>query len=379
MTHSPVRVLFSCSGVGYINRGIESFFREAFDGLKNTAGLEARLICGGGSPSDNEQRVPMLKRTGFIAQSIGQLTGRSAYAVEQWSSFPAIVREIRRFRPNVVFTSEANLLFLLRRFRRLIGVDFRLLFSNGGPCGPPFHRYDFVHQVAPFYLDEALAAGEPSSRHVFVPYGIHVPNSPFPTTDEKLIIRARLGLPVNRPVLLSVGWIARNHKRMHHLIEEVARLPEPRPFVQLLGAMDHESAEIVELGNRILGPPNFDARSVSYEQVAAFYRAADLFALCSLKEGFGRVYLESLMHGLPTIGHRHPVIEWVLADAGVVADMETPGALSTVLQGELTRLASAGPADSATRREIIRRRFSWNVLRPQYVKMFRHAEESLLP
>ena len=32
-----IRVLFSCTGVGVFNRGIESFFREAFDGLRGLA------------------------------------------------------------------------------------------------------------------------------------------------------------------------------------------------------------------------------------------------------------------------------------------------------------------------------------------------------
>jgi len=38
------RVLFSCTGIGVENRGIESFFREAYDGLKN---LINHLVEGG--------------------------------------------------------------------------------------------------------------------------------------------------------------------------------------------------------------------------------------------------------------------------------------------------------------------------------------------
>lgn len=408
----PVRVLFSCTGVGIFNRGIESFFREAFDGLKDTPGLEARLIKGAQDRStcnlqpstcnSAERVVWCLKRTGRLAPLIGKLTGRSAYAVEQWSSFPGVVRQIRQFRPHVIFTSEANLIFLLRRFRRQIGVPFRILFSNGGPVHPPFTRYDFVHQVAPFYLEEALQAGEPSERHFMVPYGIHVPGAPVSDPAQKRALRQKLGLPLDRPIVLSVGWIARQHKRMHYVIEEVARATASlhrsgemplapsggeggvtpgegevsnRPFLQLLGAMDEASPEIVELGSRLLGPENFSARSVPYAQVADYYRAADCFVLASLKEGFGRVYLEALMHGLPTIGHRHPVIEYVLGDVGITADLSQSGNLTALLTEQFRNpaLRTPGYAFAHARWSSVRSRFSWPSLAAEYLAMFQAA------
>lgn len=378
-----VRVLFSCTGVGILNRGIESFFREAFDGLKGAEGIDAMLVKGAGSREQGarsgEQVVWCLARTGWPAQLIGRITGRSAYAVEQWSSFPGVVRAIRKFRPQVIFYSDANLGFLLRRFRRQIGVPFRLLFSNGGPCHPPFDRHDFVHQVAPLYRQEALQAGEPPEKHFLVPYGIHVPIAPISDPVAKRALRGRLGLPLDRQVVLSVGWIARQHKRMDFVIEEVARLPEPRPFLQLLGAIDENSQEIIDLGNRLLGPQNFAARSVPYEEVAGYYRAADVFVLASLAEGFGRVYLEALMHGLPTIGHKHPVIGYVLGDAGLLADFSVPGNLMAVLAHTLGDATLSTNEAGRRRWESVRSRFDWEVLRPQYVDMFRACAKAPMP
>ncbi len=366
---SPIRVLFSCTGIGICNRGIESFFREAFDGLKDVPGIEARLIKGAGKSTDDEWIVPCIRRTGKIAPWLGRITNRTAYAVEQWSSFPAVVRHIRRFRPQVIFYSDANLGFLLYRFRRQIGVPFRLLFSNGGPCNPPFDRCDFVHQVAPFYRAEALAAGEEPGRHCLVPYGIGISEPPEIDLEEKRLSRIRLGLPIDRPVVLSVGWIARQHKRMDYVIEELARLPLPRPFLQLLGNIDEHSAEIIEMGNRLLGSEGYSAKSVPYQEVADYYRAADVFVLGSIKEGFGRVYLEALMHGIPTIGHCHPVIEYVLGDAGIVADLSQPGVLCQVLTDTLRQPTTA--AAMGRRWQSVSDRFGWNVLSDEYLKMFR--------
>jgi glycosyltransferase involved in cell wall biosynthesis len=373
------RVLFTCTGVGIFNRGIETFFREAFDGLQGIENCETRLLKGRGINSEKERSAWCLPRTGVMAPLIGRGTGRSAYAVEQWTSLFSVVQEIRRFRPHLVFTSEANLMFLLRRFRRQIGVPFRVLFSNGGPCHPPFDRHDFVHQVAPFYREEALAAGEPERKHLLVPYGIRVPTTRFPDADERKALRQRLGLPVDRPIVLSVGWIARQHKRMDYVINEVAALPGPRPFLQLLGAMDEGSAELVALGREGLGPSNFAAASVAPEAVTDYYRAADVFVLGSLAEGFGRVYLESLAHGLPTIGHRHPVIEYVLRDVGIVGDLVREGGLSSLLAQQLARLPAATAEMAGARRESVRTRFGWEALRPAYREMFVTAATAPMP
>jgi 1,2-diacylglycerol 3-alpha-glucosyltransferase len=200
MARTPLRVLFCCTGVGVLNRGIESFFREAFDHLRAVPGLEARLVKGGGPPCEMERVVPCIPRTSTLAALVGTAVRRNAYVAEQWSSFLPVAREIRRFRPEVVFYSDANLGFLLYRLRRWIGVPYRLLFSNGGPCAPPFARLDFVHQVNPVCLEEALSAGEPAEKHIMVPYGLRVGAPPGIDREVRQRLRAGLGLPPDRPV-----------------------------------------------------------------------------------------------------------------------------------------------------------------------------------
>jgi 1,2-diacylglycerol 3-alpha-glucosyltransferase len=364
-----VRVLFCCSGLGIMNRGIESFFRESFDGLRNLTDVEVLLLKGAGQPSEREKVVWNLPRTNRLAKLLGRVTGRTESVVEQWSTFFPVVRQIRSFKPDVIFYSDANLGFLLYRFRDWIGHPYRLLFSNGGPCHPPFIRTDYVHQVAPVYYDEAIGAGEPISKHFFVPYGICVPDDP-PIVDSlaRAQLRAKLGIPQDRPVVLSVGWVSRTHKRMDYVVREVAALPEPRPFLQLLGAIDSTSREIVDLATELLGPGGFSARSVPYSEVPNYYRAADIFVLASLAEGFGRVLLEAMMHGLPVVAHRHPVMEYVIGGAGHIDDLSRPGNLAELIGTLLCERANCEAAQA--RWDSVRNRFSWPVLRPKYREMF---------
>ena len=366
---SPVRVLFTCTGLGIINRGIESFFRDAFDGLKDTEGLNVCLLKSGGAGAKAEPLAWNVPRTCRLVRLLGRIAGRNGYVIEQWTSFPSVARQIRAFRPGVVFYSDANLGFLLFRLRRYIGVPFSLLFSNGGPVHPPFIRTDYVHQVVPCYYQEALSAGEAPGKHFMAPYGINLVSAPAAMDPvERQALRRRLGLPVNRKVILSVGWIRKIHKRMDYVIEEIARLPKPRPFLQLLGAMDEGSREIVRLGNHLLGPDNFSADSVSYEAVFGYYQAADCFVLASLTEGFGRAYLEALMHGLPVIAHRNAITQYVLDSKAILADLQEPGALTGLLAKELQTPARLEIARS--RWQSVRDRFSWSVLAAVYRDMF---------
>jgi 1,2-diacylglycerol 3-alpha-glucosyltransferase len=367
-----LKIFFSCSGVGILDRGIETFFREAFDGFRGTEGLDLTLYKGSGALKPDEHVLWNLPRTGHAAQLLGATMRRNGYVVEQLSTLPSMVRAIRHHRPHVIFYSDSSLGFQLFRWRKWIGIPFKLLFSNGAPCRPPFDRTDFVHQVAPFYLEEALRAGESPEKHFQVPYGIRVPaKPPEPCAATKLALRSRLGLPGNRCVVLSAGWVRREHKRMDYVIEEVARLPHPRPFLQLLGATDPKSREIVKLGAQLLGSDGFAVASVPYDRVVDYYRAADCFVLASLKEGFGRVYLEAMMQGLPVIAHRHSVMEYVIGDEETLEDLSQPGALAAALKGVLGEIQSR--AVMQRRWASVRDRFGWDVLRPKYFEMFRRC------
>ena len=164
---------------------------------------------------------------------------------------------------------------------------------------------------------------------------------------------------------------------MHYVVEEVASLPAPRPFLMLLGAIDRSSDEVVRLAHERLGPEGFAARSVPYDEVAQYYAAADCFVLATLSEGFGRVFLEAFAHGLPVIAHRHPVMRYVLGEHGILADLNIKGALARHLRQVLLR--PADPHAKRRRWDSVRRRFGWDALASEYQRMFEHAAHAPLP
>jgi glycosyltransferase involved in cell wall biosynthesis len=160
---------------------------------------------------------------------------------------------------------------------------------------------------------------------------------------------------------------------MDYVIREVAALPVPRPFLVMLGHMDEASPPILALAQELLGNEGYVARSVPYAEVPDYYAAADVFTLGSLKEGFGRVYLEALIGGLPCIVHDDPVMRYVLGDEGVFGDFTHAGGLSRLLGPVLA--VPPELATAARRREAVRSRFGWNALAPAYLEMFRACRE----
>jgi phosphatidylinositol alpha-1,6-mannosyltransferase len=113
--------------------------------------------------------------------------------------------------------------------------------------------------------------------------------------------RARLGLPTDAFV---VGCAARlvPHKRVDQLIQAVARAsiegrrtvlvvlgdgPERERLERLAGAM--APGDVRFLGH-VLGEPS------------EFWASLDTFALPSVEEGFGLVFLEAALRGLPSVG-----------------------------------------------------------------------------
>jgi glycosyltransferase involved in cell wall biosynthesis len=158
---------------------------------------------------------------------------------------------------------------------------------------------------------------------------------------------------------------------MDYTINEVAAISKPqRPFLLLLGNIDEASQEIIALAQEKLDADDYSIRSVPYEAVCSYYKAADVFVLSSVKEGFGRVYLEALMYNLPVIAHHHPVMRYVIGEAGILSDLTKPGNLCAILQKLLYNVSVA-----PTGRTYVRQNFDWRVLAPQYRNMFAKARE----
>lgn len=362
-----IKVFLVCSGLGHIKRGFESFTQECFDALSQEPELDITLFKGGGKSTERQISLWNLPRNSWLAKQFGKIIGRGANYIEQTSFSCSLLLHIYQQQPDIIYFSDGTIGNFLWHWRKRTGQTYKLLFSNGGPLRPPFYRWDHVQQVAPSHLRTAVEVGEPLEKQSLVPYGIQM-NSELQilSASEKADVRRKLELPVDVPIILSVGAINKSHKRMDYLIREVAQLPKPRPYLLILGQIEVESPEILELGNQLLEPDKFQIRTVASHQVADYYQVANAFVLASLGEGFGRVFLEAMSYGLPCLAHDYEVTKFVLQDKGYLANFELSGSLTNLIHQVL---ANDDDDSKHHRHQSVYERFSWNRLRAVYIDM----------
>ena len=145
-------------------------------------------------------------------------------------------------------------------------------------------------------------------------------------------------------------------------------MPSPRPYLVLLGAESPETPAVRRLAMELLGSDGVMMRTVERKELSAYYRAADVFALASLREGFGMSYVEALAHGLPVVAHDTPGTQYVLGEFASLRNLELPGEAARAIREALD--APVVEPDRRARHAYARERFGWDVLSPQYAELF---------
>jgi glycosyltransferase involved in cell wall biosynthesis len=358
-----------CSGLEHARRGYESFARECFEQLVGDPGLRLELVKGSGTPAPGERVVRTVRRDQLAAVALGRAAGVQPFRIEALAFGLALAPRLARARPDVVYLSEWDTARALARLRPLVGARYRLLLCNGGFAAAGFGHLDAVQELTPAARDYVLAHGADPARHTVLPLGFAIaPELALPSLDAREALRRRLELPEGRPIVLSVAALNRSHKRLDYLISELARLPEPRPFLLLAGEPDAETPAIRALAEDVLGSAGYAMRTVPAPAVPELYRASDVFVLASLAEMQGRAVIEAAAHGLPCLVHDSPVMRFALGTHGRYGDFTRPGELTALLSAAP---GGAPPAEAAALHRHVRERFSWEHLRPHYVELLR--------
>ena len=370
-----VKVFMPCIGLDRIKRGLEAFTQQTFDALQDAEELDITVFKGSGPSSDKQKNIwhiPRVSSVGKLAGAlIGRITRRGPYLgsllIEQFSFFPGFASRILRDKPDLIFYSDYDLGALCWWLRKILRLKFRLLLSNGGPSPYPHNRCDLVQQITPYQYSKALEHGEAPGRHCILPYAIPMDAPQAFAPKHKETVRQQLDLPIDRKIVLSVGSIEIGHKRMDYLVTEASMLPEPRPYLVILGQVCDGTPAIVALADELLGADNYALRSVPKSQVDTYYQAADVFVLCSLMEGFGLVYVEAMANGLPCLAHDNEVTRYIFGNHGTLADFTQELQLRDNLEMTLNNPESC--EQILSRQQYVYDKFSWAALRSNYVEL----------
>jgi glycosyltransferase involved in cell wall biosynthesis len=367
LTTTP-HVLLVCSGLDHAHRGYESFARECFEQLSGEPGVRIELVKGSGPRAGNERAIPTFRRDRAVARSLGRLIGFRPFRLEALAFAFSLMPLLLSRQPDVVYMSEWDTARGLAELRSRCRLRSRLLLCNGGFAETGFDHLDRVQQLTPEALNHVVARGADPARHSVLPLGFDIPREFIALGPaDRATLRTKWQLPPDRQIVISVAALNRTHKRLDYLIDEVAAVPGPRPFLLLVGEPDRETPELRADAAARLGPENHRFLTVAANEVPDLLRASDTLVLASLAEMQGRAVVEAMSHGVQCLVHLSPVMRFAVGDYGLMADFAQPGALAGLLSQGLR--AAHEPAMAAQRHHHVYERFSWDSLRPSYVRL----------
>jgi glycosyltransferase involved in cell wall biosynthesis len=196
-------------------------------------------------------------------------------------------------------------------------------------------RADLLIAASDHLAEQLGEAGFPRSRIRVVPPGRDV--APPPGGPPPDLRKGR------RVAFLAIAnWLPR--KGILELLEAFARLPAEAGTLHLAGDDAAERRYAARVRSR-LAETDLSGRvvvhgSLSLEDVAALYRAADVFVLPASREPYGTVWGEAMAFGLPVVGWRAGNLPH-LAEDGREGLLVEPGDMDA-LSRALVRLAFEG-------------------------------------
>lgn len=250
-----------------------------------------------------------------------------------------------------------------------------------------FMTADAVLAVSP-RLRELYARASGRVRVELAPNGIDTERFRPAPAEQRTLLRQRLHLPVDRPIVLFVGFFSRD-KRPDLLF---------RAWQRATGACGLDAA-LVLIG--ATGPPYFEVeQGLAAEiraaasaagltdrvhfvpptnEIAAYFQAADLFVLPSAREANPLALLEAMASGLPCVASRLPGATDVIVEDGFngrLFPVDDEAALTATIGELLTRSAEAR-ALGARARETVTARFGIARTADAWLAAYRAAAPTL--
>lgn len=309
------KVVFLSRYQGVVDRGVETYVAELSSRLKSD--FEVEVLSG--ESSDSFKRL-QLREIDVVIPTNGRLQALKA----------SIGRITRRYK--MIISGQAG-----------IGRDdlWNLLV-----CRPDV------------YVALTESEKQWSRKWAYASKIVKIPNGVDLKTFNPMGLMAKLNLP--RPIVLSVGALEwyKNHELT---IKAVAKLDNVSLLIIGKGQLKDK---LNKFGRELLGPKRFAIQEVDHQNIAPFYRAADVFVMPSwVRESFGIVYLEALATGVPVVATNDLSRKEIIGEAGILVSVLDDDHLSLAIQAALERDWGNAPRLQAEK-------FSWDFVALEYKQLF---------
>jgi phosphatidyl-myo-inositol dimannoside synthase len=335
--------------------GIAAFSRELAYALHeiDTAG-EPRLF----SKLDHSMLLRQLEITG---------AGSLPAFAQAPGLFAAALAGCLRAGPRLIVSSHLNFGPAARLLRKLFGIRYVLVahgidahprLSNQRLCA--LREADAVWVVSQWTKQRVMALGVPESRISVLPNT--VPERTFEPGARDPALMQRYGIAADEKVILTVARLdaQEGYKGYDKVLRALPAVIRAVGKVRHLVVGKGGDAERLKALARDLGLEDRLTLCgfVPDASLAAHYRLADVFAMPSLGEGFGIVFLEAMASGVPVLGGNRDGTVDALA-GGELGSLVDPEDIEDLGAALVDLLQGRGPAwwfePDALRAECLRR------------------------
>lgn len=203
---------------------------------------------------------------------------------------------------------------------------------------------------------EAMAAGLPLERTVWMPNPVDTDEFRPATPQEKAGLRRHYGIVRENIVAIYVGRLS-PEKGLAELVRGFAQTAQGMDMARLILVGDGPSRAALEAQVRRLGVEDrvrFAGR-VKSSEVPSWLRASDIFCLTSPNEGFPCALAEAMAVGLPSVVSRIPGNVQLVEDGehGFTAQLDEDAAVAGALQRLFRDPAARAQMGQAARRRIL--------------------------
>ena len=378
-----MKIAIASSGLGHVARGIETWAQTTAEAL-HAKGVNVTLfsgapVVGATVPVDVVWCLPRRHRMNrFLVAVLSKLGGwrfgwGSSYQTEQTLFAAGLQRLLRRGRYDIVHLQDPWLAALLQRGYDRGHHETAVILAHGTEETLSFlQSIRYLQELSPPYYERHAGDTRTGYLRFMIPNFVDV--NVFKPIDRAQA-RALLGLQQDAFIVLSVGALNADRKRMDKVAGEFSLAAGTSMVLVLAGAADNDASRaLVRDISSHLGSRCRIMTDVPYGAMPGVYAAADVFVLGSTAEIFGIAFLEAMSCGIPCIGHAYPVTQWVIGDGGMCVDMAKDGTLADAIR------AACDPgwrlAKGAAARERAVSLFSHHVVVGQMIEMYKMVMEN---
>lgn len=221
---------------------------------------------------------------------------------------------------------------------------------------------------------EFISAGISPEKVYYMPNGVDTARFYPVGPEEKAALHKAFGLPLDRPVVLSIG-VFDQRKNLGWLVENWVRQDafDTNAFLLVIGPQSREDQDgtlIASLKQMAAEKSEILCLMDHVDEIEKLYRAADVFILPSKSEGMPNVVLEAMASGLPCVATRVSGIRELIEEGKTgftFAVNDVQGfhhALLNILNGNIRNMGKRAC-------ERVKKEFSLPVIAERYERLYK--------